>query len=278
MSRLILSNRFVGLVFFIERWVFSVLFLFLAWEHLDILRLMVLISQSKAVLPGALLAHDGNFSNGVTFDDYARYILLTLSFGACGVLLLISRRPKYGPTRAVEVLLPFAVTFAPLAFDHHLSLPAWMVTPLIPDDWKPAVASGGIALSLGGLALSIYAILWLGRSMGIVVSVREVVLGGPYRRVRHPIYLGYVFVLLGMFLTAYTPRMAIVVLGAVAVLIWRARLEERFLRAHSPAYREQMRHTGFLWPRRTDGQPRLKAQENGVQVPSSLPSALSLGP
>ena len=262
MSRLILSSRFVGLVFSIERWVFSGLFLFLAWEHIDILRLMILISQSKAALPQALLAHDGNFSNGVTFDDYARYLLLTLSFGTCGVLLLISRRPTHGPTRAVEVLLPFAATFAPVAFDQRVPLPAWMVTPLIPDDWKPAVASCGIALSLGGLALSVYAILWLGRSMGIVVSVREVVLGGPYRWVRHPVYLGYVFVLVGMFLTAYTPRMAIVVLGAVALLVWRARLEERLLRTHSPAYREQMRHTGFLWPRRKG--ERLKASDGTV--------------
>ena len=250
MSRLLLSARLVRLVLFVERWVFSFLFLFLAWEQVDTLRLMILISQSKIALPGALLAHDGNFRNGVTFDDYARYILLTLSFGVCGVLLLISRKPARGPTRAVEVVLPFAVTFAPLVFDRHVPLPAWMVTPLIPDEWKPAVASGGILVSLAGLALSVYAVLWLGRSMGIIVSVRQVVLGGPYRWVRHPVYLGYLLVLLGMCLTAYTPRMLIVGGGAVALLVWRARLEERLLSTHSPAYRESMRRTGFLWPRR----------------------------
>ena len=64
--------------------------------------------SSKVVLPDALLAHDGSFSDGVTFDDYARYILLTISFGACGVLLLISRRPKHGPTTAREIVIPFA--------------------------------------------------------------------------------------------------------------------------------------------------------------------------
>ena len=95
-----------------------------------------------------------------------------------------------------------------MVFDQHVELPKWMVTP---DGARPletgALASFGIVISAGGLAMSIYAILWLGRSMGIVVSVREVVLAGPYRWVRHPIYMGYLFVLLGMFMVSWTPRM-----------------------------------------------------------------------
>ena len=97
--------------------------------------------------------------------------------------------------------------------------------------------------------------------MGIIVSVREVVLGGPYRWVRHPIYLGYLLVLLGMFLTAYTPRMLMVCLGAVALLVWRARLEERLLSAHSPTYRAWMCRTGFLWPRRHGMENRVQNAE-----------------
>ena len=100
---------------------------------------MTLISQSKVVLPGSLVAHDGSFSDGVTFDDYARYILLAISFGACGVLLLISRRPKHGPTTVREIVIPFAATFSSMVFDQHVELPTWMVTPLVPDNWKPAL-------------------------------------------------------------------------------------------------------------------------------------------
>ena len=249
MSRLLLSRPIVAFVFFVERYLCSTLFLFLAWEHLSILRLIGLIAHMQATVPGALLAHDGNFRNGVTFDDFARYILLTGSFATCGVLLLFSRRPQHGPNTAAEVVVPFAATFSSLAFDPHVFLPAWMVAPLIPDDWKPLLASVGIAVSLAGLAGSIYALCWLGRSMGIVVSVREVVLAGPYRWVRHPIYLGYLMVMLGMFMVSWTPRMALVVAGGVALLVWRARLEERLLCAHSPAYRAWMAPTGFLWPR-----------------------------
>ena len=261
MSPLILSRPIVAFVFFVERYLCSALFLFLAWEQGSILRLLGLIARVQATVPGELLAHDGNFRNGVTFDDFARYFLLTLSFGTCGVLLLFSRRPRHGPNTVAEVVVPFAATFSSLAFDPHVRLPAWMVTPLIPDDWKPLLASAGVAVSLAGLTWSVYALCWLGRSMGIVVSVREVVLAGPYRWVRHPIYLGYLVVMLGMFMVSWTPRMGLVVAGGVALLVWRARMEERLLRAHSPAYREWMARTGFLWPRwRADAPGRLVAE------------------
>ncbi len=232
----------VAFVFFVERYLCSALFLFLAWEHLSILRLIGLIAHVRATVPGARLAHDGNFRNGVTFDDFARYILLTISFATGGVLLLFSRRPRHGPRTAAEVVVPFAATFSSLAFDPHVPLPAWMVTPLIPEDWKPVLSSAG-------LTASIYTLCWLGRSMGIVVSVREVVPAGPYRWVRHPIYLGYLGVMLGMFMVSWTARMAFVGGGGMALLVWRARLEERLLSAHSPAYRVWMTRTGFLWPR-----------------------------
>ena len=122
MSRLILSCPIVAFVFFVERYLCSILFLFLAWEHFSILRLLWLIARVQATAPGALLAHDGNFRNGVTFDDFARYILLTISFGTRGVLLLFSRRLKHGPNTA---------TFSSLAFDPHVRLPASAVTAVV---------------------------------------------------------------------------------------------------------------------------------------------------
>jgi hypothetical protein len=43
--------------------------------------------------------------------------------------------------------------------------------------------------------------------------------------------------------------MLILVVASLAMLIWRARIEERLLCAHSPAYCEWRKVTGFLWPR-----------------------------
>lgn len=248
MSRWFLSAPLIKLVFFVERWVLSALFLFLAYEYIDTLMLMRLFSASRDMLPASMIARDAGLSDGVHFEDYARYTMLAVSNGACGLLLLISRRPSHYPTQAQEIVVPLAATFGYMLFNNHVPVPAWMSTPVVPDGWLTPGAAAGVVFSAFGALFAFNAILWLGRSLGIVVSVREIVLGGPYRYVRHPIYLGYAFIMAGMFLTSFTPRMAIMITGAMSMLVWRARLEEHVLSAHSAAYREWMKHTGFLWP------------------------------
>ena len=260
-SRWFLSPPIIRLVFFVERWVLSVVFLFLAYEYIDTLLLMRLFSESHHLLPAAMVARDQGLSDGVHFEDYARYTMLAVTNGACGILLLISRKPSRYPDRAQEIIVPLAATFGYMLFNNHVPVPAWMSTPMVPDHWLTPAAAAGVVFSVFGVVFSFNAILWLGRSLGIVVSVREIVLGGPYRYVRHPIYLGYFFIMAGMFLTSFTPRMTIMVTAAMALLIWRARLEENVLSAHSAVYREWMKHTGFLWPNLHPAPTALKADE-----------------
>ena len=270
MSRWFLSRPIIAFVFFIERWVLSAVFLFLAWEYYDTIKLLILYSETKDLLPASVTARDAGLLDGVHFEDLARYTLLAFSNFACGVLLLISRKPTRYPTRAREILIPLGATFSYSIFNQHVALPAWMTMPFVPDFMATGLAAAGVVISAFGLAMSIVAILWLGRSLGIVVSVREIVLGGPYRWVRHPIYLGYLVIMFGMFLTACTFRMMVLVVGAGALLAWRARLEEGVLSAHSPAYREWMRHTGFLWPRRRTAPARLVVSDEPHEHPAAV--------
>lgn len=263
MSRRFLSPPCVHFVFFVERWLLSALFLFLGYEYLDTLRLMHLFAASTDLLPQAMVARDGGFVDGIHFEDFARYGLLAVSNLACGSLLLVSRKPSRYPTHAQEIFVPLAATFFYLVFNQRVPLPLWMTTPFVPAGWGKTLAAAGLGFSMLGLVASGVCILWLGRSLGIVVSVRRVELTGPYRYVRHPIYLSYAFLFLGLFLTACTVRMTVLVGGAFALLAWRARLEEGLLAAHSPAYREWMAHTGFLWPRRG----ALRASRSPVEAP-----------
>lgn len=250
MNRLLLSPAIVRFVLFAERWILSLLFLFLAYQAFDTLWVMERVSASAMPMPSYLPARDAAFLSGVHFADYARYGLLLGSNLFSGVLLLISQKPAAPPTRVDQVVVPMLGTFGYMIFNQYIAFPAWMTTPLTPASWAPLLAAAGLVSSLIGAVLALGSMLWLGRSLGIVVSVREIVTGGPYRYVRHPIYLGYFFVFAGLLMTGCTVRMLILAAGGSAILVWRARLEESMLCAQSAPYRTWRDATGFLWPRR----------------------------
>ena len=119
--------------------------------------------------------------------------------------------------------LAFAATIGPL-----LSQPASSEHPLIPP-------GAGAMVLLIGFALQVSAKLVLRRSFGIVPANRGVKAGGPYRFVRHPMYLGYVTVHVGFLLAAPNGWNLLVYGGSFAVQVFRILAEERLLGA-DPAY------------------------------------------
>ena len=59
---------------------------------------------------------------------------------------------------------------------------------------------GGFVLALLGIAFAVWARIQIGRNWGVPMSLREnheLVTGGPYAIVRHPIYTGLFFALFG---------------------------------------------------------------------------------
>jgi protein-S-isoprenylcysteine O-methyltransferase Ste14 len=97
--------------------------------------------------------------------------------------------------------------------------------------------------------MAIWSVLFLGRSFGIFVVVRKVVLDGPYRWVRHPMYLGYIFMLAGLVLINFSPAYLMLVPIHIFLLLYRAHLEEVRLSGHSAEYREYVKRTGFIFPK-----------------------------
>ena len=66
----------------------------------------------------------------------------------------------------------------------------------------------GAALQLGGMIWQFASKVTLGRSFGLLPAQRGLVMRGPYRIVRHPIYLGYLIGHCGFLLVNASPRNA----------------------------------------------------------------------
>lgn len=87
---------------------------------------------------------------------------------------------------------------------------------------------GGAVMSFG-LLISIAAKICLNRSFGIVAANRGIKREGPYRLVRHPMYLGYVVTQVGFLLVHLSLVNALVCGVTWIALALRIQAEENFL-------------------------------------------------
>jgi protein-S-isoprenylcysteine O-methyltransferase Ste14 len=97
------------------------------------------------------------------------------------------------------------------------------------------VVSGLVIVA--GIMIQLSAKLVLFRSFGIVAANRGVKRDGPYRLVRHPMYLGYVVAWVGFLLNNPTLWNATIYLACLALMIGRILAEERIL-SEDGAYRD----------------------------------------
>jgi len=86
--------------------------------------------------------------------------------------------------------------------------------------------------------LSLVSLLTMGRLFGVRPALRGLVTGGPYRFVRHPMYLSYVISDIGYNLQEWNFVTLLLVLVGWMSLVYRIRAEERMLSRHFewPAY------------------------------------------
>ncbi|MGH2610434.1 MAG: methyltransferase family protein, partial [Tepidiformaceae bacterium] len=100
-----------------------------------------------------------------------------------------------------------------------------------PNDWA---ASMGIGLQTVGLVLTIIGFAYLGRSFGVVAANRGLKVGGPYRFVRHPIYLSHTLTTTGFVLANFSPWNVAVLVLLTGCQVLRMRAEERVLTESGP--------------------------------------------
>jgi protein-S-isoprenylcysteine O-methyltransferase Ste14 len=102
---------------------------------------------------------------------------------------------------------------------------------------KPEIVFGADFIIVLGIVLAIYSLGSLGRSFSIVPQARKLVQSGPYRLVRHPLYLGELIGLSGVVLVGHTMQKIAIFFLIVACQIYRALQEEKLLTNIFPEYR-----------------------------------------
>ncbi len=131
---------------------------------------------------------------------------------------------------AVVTTTPFGIAFLAGPVSHPVTL---------------AVANVLLCLGLGW---SVWSLRHLGRSFSIVAQARSLVRTGPYRFVRHPLYLGELVAVLGVVMAGFSWQ-ALGLFGMLLALqVYRASKEEELLAESFPEYAAYRLHTSRLVP------------------------------
>jgi protein-S-isoprenylcysteine O-methyltransferase Ste14 len=102
-----------------------------------------------------------------------------------------------------------------------------------------------------GTLLMVYTLRYLGRSFSIVPQARRIVQAGPYRWIRHPLYLSEETAILGVVIEFLSPATVGVLLAHIAIQIRRILYEENLLHRSLPEYityaASKWRLVPYLW-------------------------------
>ena len=172
----------------------------------------------------------------LVFGHFA-FVMLTAPVGTgsiLGVILVASeshpvflaltrRQSKAMSNKAVDWLLGLTGSILPL-----------LALPVAAGALLPAGVCGAIMLI--GFCVQISAKLILGRSFGVIAANRGIKVTGPYRIVRHPIYVGYTIIHVGFLLSFPSLWNVILYSGVLAIQIARI-LREELLLSQDQSYR-----------------------------------------
>jgi protein-S-isoprenylcysteine O-methyltransferase Ste14 len=134
-------------------------------------------------------------------------------------IALTRRRPQSQDRTlpsSLAVLVAYTYPYAQMIYLERV--PGYVVSP-----------EAGLVLVVVGALLSLASLLSLGRSFGNRPALRALATLGPYRLVRHPMYLSYVLADIGYNLKEWNLGTVLLVLAGWGALVYRIVAEERIL-------------------------------------------------
>ncbi|HXO67075.1 MAG TPA: isoprenylcysteine carboxylmethyltransferase family protein [Candidatus Dormibacteraeota bacterium] len=168
--------------------------------------------------------------------------LLSLAFVAGVALIYIVRRPPtIGRHDPVAFLVSMYASFVLLAYR-----PVAELLHFQPElNHSPTALMLSNLLVVAGVGLSVCSLLYLRFNFSIMPEARQLITRGPYRIVRHPIYLGEILSGGGLVLALPHPFFLVLLVTFIAAQLFRTRIEEAILRKAFPDYDGFARRTRY---------------------------------
>ena len=204
---------------------------------------MVMFALAAFATVAAAVVATGDVLTGTAGSSWAIALYTVLKAAVVSSFaVLVAMRPqaRRGAREPIAIIACVAALAAAGALHPPGSVPS------------AAVETAGLAVAVAGTCWMLASVLALGTCFGILPEARGLVQRGPYRLVRHPLYLGELTACAG--LVAASPSLANALLLAVfaGAQVVRMRLEEAELTAAFPEYAGYAARTPRLlaWPRR----------------------------
>ena len=174
---------------------------------------------------------------GVTSTELAILLVLTPTFTIVDWIYVLQHLMVLGvaltrrPPKALDRSLSSSVAVI-VAYTYSYAQVIYL-------GWMPGEAawpSGGLVLVTLAAGLSLASLLALGRLFGIWPALRGLETRGPYRLVRHPMYLAYMIGDVGYNLQEWNFGTVMLVMAGWVSLVYRIHAEERIL-SQDPRWR-----------------------------------------
>ncbi len=203
---------------------------------------LLLVVQAQLMVPDIGKAM-GRFPDPDSTLLAASRVVQLLFVGGIALIYLVRKPPAGTRHQALAVIFAFYASFILLALR-----PLQGALGLAGGEPGRTTLVVSDVLVLAGLVISAFSLYYLRLSFSIVPEARELVTGGPYRLIRHPIYLGEITTGLGIVLGMWTWFAAALWLTMVVAQLVRTRYEEDVLLESFPEYADYARRTKRVIP------------------------------
>lgn len=206
-------------------------------RRLDVGRL-IMVPVLAVILIADVVSLDHGGHSGTAWVLRSAGAVLVIAFYALLIWCYLRRGPAVATSRSLTAhAAAIAATWLPFV------LPLLHGAPSA--SGRQAIADVLLAC---GMVWAVWSLRYLGRNVSVLAQARDVVVRGPYRWIRHPLYVGELVSALGLAIAANSYLALGLWVALCGLQTYRAIREEQVLLQACPAYRSYQNRTAALLP------------------------------